>query len=583
MMEPPEIIDAATSILLVEDNPGDRRLIREMLNEAWTGKFEFVHAGSISEAIKHLPSPSSGCVLLDLSLPDADDVNTVAHLAAAAPDLPIVVLTGTRDGEEAALEAVRAGAQDYLVKGQVDGPLLTRTIRRAIERKRVEAHLAHRGLHDPLTGLPNRVLFMDRLALALVRSARRLPASVGVLFLDVDRFKAVNDRHGHAAGDELLMEVARRIQASLRPGDSVARFGGDEFCVLCVAGETDVVAVAKRIAATLKEPFQVRRSEVVVSGSIGISLSGSGPSDPEQLVRDADAAMYRAKERGRGRYELFDEEMSTRAVKRLETESRLRQAIEDGEFRLLYQPEVDIATGAIVAVEALVRWQHPERGLLPPADFIQVAEDTALIVPLGEWVMREACRQRKEWREAHHLNGSPPRLFLNMSARQLARPDLISTISGVVRESGVSADDLGVEIAETVLMEDVESTLLTLNRLRELGLSLSVDDFGTGFSSLRSLKNFPVDTLKVDKSFVDGLGRDTDDSAIAAAAVSLAHALGLTAVAEGVERDRQLSQLKQLGCDRFQGYLFAKPMPGESLSQLLASAQGTTMAAGGGN
>jgi diguanylate cyclase (GGDEF)-like protein len=572
--------DTTTNILLVEDHPGDVRLIREMLKESWPGKFEFLHCTTISDAIKRLPSPGSGCVLLDLMLPDADDVNTVAHLTTAAPDLPIVVLTG-RDDEATALEAVQAGAQDYLIKGRVDGPLLSRTIRHAIERKRVEAHLAHQGLHDALTGLPNRVLFMDRLALALVRSARRSPASVGVLFLDVDRFKAVNDRHGHDAGDELLLEVARRIQASLRPGDTVARFGGDEFCVLCVASETDVVAVAKRIAATLKEPFQVGRSEVVVSGSIGISLSAGAQSTPEQLVRDADAAMYRAKERGRGRYELFDEEMSSRAVKRLEIETRLRRAIDQGEFQLLYQPEVDIASGAIVAVEALVRWQHPERGLLPPAEFIQVAEDTALIVPLGEWVMREACRQRKEWREAHHLNGSTPRLFLNMSARQLARPDLISTISQVVGESGVSGEDLGVEIAESVLMEDVESTLLTLKRLKELGLSLSVDDFGTGFSSLSHLKHLPVDTLKVDKSFVDGLGRDPDDSAIVSAAVSLAHALRLTAVAEGVERDRQLSELKQLGCDRFQGYFFAKPMPGESLSQLLATTQGNSLTAEG--
>ena len=572
--------DATTSILLVEDNPGDVRLIQEMLKESWPGKFEFLHSTTISDAIKRLPSPGSGCVLLDLNLPDADEVNTVAHLTTAAPDLPIVVLTG-RDDEATALEAVQAGAQDYLIKGRVDGPLLSRTIRHAIERKRVEAHLAHQGLHDALTGLPNRVLFMDRLALALVRSARRSPASVGVLFLDVDRFKAVNDRLGHDAGDELLLEVARRIHASLRPGDTVARFGGDEFCVLCVANETDVVTVAKRIAATLKEPFQVGRSEVVVSGSIGISLSGGAQSTPEQLVRDADAAMYRAKERGRGRYELFDEEMSSRAVKRLEIETRLRRAIDEGEFRLLYQPEVDIASGAIVAVEALVRWQHPERGLLPPAEFIQVAEDTALIVPLGEWVMREACRQRKEWREAQHLNGSTPRLFLNMSARQLARPDLISTISQVVGESGVSGEDLGVEIAESVLMEDIESTLLTLKQMKELGLSLSIDDFGTGFSSLSHLKHLPVDTLKVDKSFVDGLGRDPDDSAIVSAAVSLAHALRLTAVAEGVERDRQLSELKQLGCDRFQGYFFAKPMPGESLSRLLATTQGTSMTAEG--
>src|ERR1700682_641130 len=333
MTQPTAATGVGTSILLVEDNPGDARLIQEMLKEFWPGRFELLHCETITDAVKHLPSPGSGCVLLDLALPDADGVNTVAHLAAAAPDLPIVVITG-RDDESTALEAVQAGAQDYLIKGRLDGPLLSRTMRHEIEGKRVEAHLAHQGLHDTLTGLPNRVLFMDRLALALVRSSRRSPATVGVLFLDVDRFKAVNDSLGHDAGDELLLEVARRIQASLRPGDSVARFGGDEFCVLCVAGETDVVAVVKRIAATLKEPFQVGRSEVVVSGSIGISLSGGAQSTPEQLVRDADAAMYRAKERGRGRYELFDEEMATRAVKRLEIETRLRRAIDDGEFRL---------------------------------------------------------------------------------------------------------------------------------------------------------------------------------------------------------------------------------------------------------
>jgi len=425
------------------------------------------------------------------------------------------------------------------------------------DRKQAELELSHLALHDTLTGLPNRALFLDRLGLALRRTERR-SGSVAVLFGDLDRFKVVNDSLGHDAGDRLLVDVAGRIGAALRPADTVARFGGDEFTILCedIAGEIEAATIAQRIVDVFRDPFVLEDGEVFLATSLGIAIA-RGPGDrAEDLIRDADAAMYRAKERGKGRYEIFDEAMRADAVARLETESALRRALERGELRLHYQPEIDLATGATSGFEALVRWEHPLRGLLGPAAFIPLAEETGLIVGIGEWVLREACTEAARWPQ-------PLTLSVNLSARQLAQHDLVAMVRRALSETQTDPAKLCLEITESAVMESGAATTAQLRALKSLGVRLAIDDFGTGFSSLAHLRRFPVDVLKIDGTFVSGLGREPQDASIAAAVISLAHALGLQTVAEGVETDEQLDILKQLGCDLGQGYLFAPPRPAD--------------------
>jgi diguanylate cyclase (GGDEF)-like protein/PAS domain S-box-containing protein len=440
----------------------------------------------------------------------------------------------------------------------------------AVGRTRSQAQLAHQALHDPLTGLPNRTLFLDRLGHVLAR--RRPPGeAVAVLFVDLDRFKVVNDSLGHAAGDQLLVALAERLRHALRPADTVARFGGDEFTILCesVADAAQAAAIAARVGELIAQPFAIEgEDDVVLTASVGISLSAGGPDTgadrPETMLRDADAAMYRAKERGRARHELFDEQMRAGAVQRLQLEQWLRRAIERDELRVHFQPEVRLADGRVEAVEALLRWQHPERGLLLPADFLALAEETGLIVPVGAWVLTEACRWAARLTGAGP-GGSSPGVWVNLSARQLAMPDLTGTVAEALAGAGIAPDRLCLEITESALMEDAEATLATLRSLKDLGVGLAVDDFGTGYSSLSYLRRFPVDFIKVDRSFVDGLGHDPEDTAIVAAVVGLAHSLGLVPVAEGIETAGQLAELRRLGCELGQGHLFAPPVPGEEL------------------
>ena len=436
-------------------------------------------------------------------------------------------------------------------------------------RKLAEAELAHAATHDPLTGLPNRSLFLDRLAMAVAR-AERQPGAACVLLFDLDRFKVVNDSLGHAAGDQLLVQVAGRLGQIVRPGDTVARLGGDEFIMVCedLNGEIDAIGIADRAAEALQAPFSLDDAEVTIAASVGIAVAAGSGRDPASLVRDADAAMYRAKERGRNRWELFDEGLRTRAVQRLSLETELRHAIERDELRLHLQPIVALDTGAVVGAEALVRWQRADLGLALPGEFIRVAEETGLVVGVGAWVLDEACRQLS----AGLLDSDGRRLTvsINVSARQLAQHDMLRLIHEAVRSAALEPSRLSLEITESVLMDDVESAVAVLEELRSLGIKLWVDDFGTGYSSLAYLRRLPIHGLKIDRSFVAGLTKGAEDAAIAAGVVSLAHSLGLQALAEGVETVEQLTLLRELGCDLAQGYYWSQPLPSTELGQWLA-------------
>jgi diguanylate cyclase (GGDEF)-like protein/PAS domain S-box-containing protein len=454
---------------------------------------------------------------------------------------------------------------------QLDNGLgVVASLREITERKHVEQELAHQAFHDPLTGLANRQLFLDHLTLALARS-KRSQDPLAILFFDLDRFKMVNDSYGHEAGDEVLIAMADRVRAAVRPSDTAARFGGDEFAVLSenVQDEAHAVTIAKRILRSATVPFSVLDDEIVLTTSIGIAVSNGSDDRPDALLRNADAAMYRAKERGKARYEVFDEGMKTRARARLRSETTLRQAVERGQFRIHYQPEVDLDTGRIVAAEALVRWQDPERGLVAPEDFLPLAEETKLIVPIGSWVLEQACLQAQRWRTLHS-NMRSLVIAVNLSARQLNQSDLVDVVARILTQTGTVPSTLCLEITESAVMEDVDSCAEILHRLKSLGVSVAIDDLGLGYSSLSFLRLLPVDTLKVDQSFVRGLSRDPADLAIVTAVISMANALELTAIAEGVETAEQRNVLSSLACPRAQGFHFAPPQADTSMGELLA-------------
>ncbi len=435
------------------------------------------------------------------------------------------------------------------------------------DRKRAEEQIEFHAYHDVLTHLPNRKLFTDRLRHALTR-AKRAGQSVAVMFIDVDHFKTINDTLGHTAGDELLLEMARRLRECVRADDTVARLGGDEFTIILsdLRAAEDAMFVAQKILETVQEPLTIAGMPLVVTASIGISIYPVDGVDPESLLRNADSAMYRAKEGGRNTYQLCTDEMKRRAMERLSVESRLRKAVHDDELLLMYQPQINLITGRTIGVEALVRWNDPECGLVEPAAFIPIAEETRLIIPLGEWVLRTACKQTKEWQDR---GAGPIRVAVNLSARQFQQHDLVLMVRSALDESGLGASSLELEITETTAMQNADITVETLRALRRIGVGISIDDFGMGYSSLNYLKRFPINAVKIDRAFVRDLSANDGDAAIVTAVISMARSLRLRVVAEGVETAEQFAFLRGKECDEAQGFYFSRPVMTDEATRML--------------
>ncbi|MHB1854919.1 MAG: putative bifunctional diguanylate cyclase/phosphodiesterase [Acidimicrobiales bacterium] len=544
------------NILLVEDNPAHARLVTALLAEG-DSDFALEHRTRLGQ-VTVLDAAVADCALLDLSLPDAVGLEALQALRDVAPHVPVVVLSGRID-EDVALTCVQQGAQDYLPKSKLDSALLIRSIRYAIERKHLESQLAHQAMHDGLTGLPNRALFMDRLDRSLVRTTRR-GNCVAVFFVDLDGFKAINDGYGHAVGDSVLKEVAHRLSTALRPEDTLARLGGDEFCALCIdlSSPDDVLSIVRRLETALDPSFELAGHPLFLTASIGVSVVriGECPEEADVILRLADAAMYRAKRAGKDRFEITLCDGRSGHLDPQE-ETSLRLAVHNAELRLHYQPIVALDSLCQVGAEALLRWQHPVRGLLGAPEFIPLAEQTGLIVALGSWALGEACRGAAAWRRSGQ---SAATVSVNLSAAQLAHHDLVRLVERSLAESGLAPEGLVLEVTETTLMHDVEACLNTLHALSDLGVRLSIDDFGTGYSSLAYLCRLPAAEIKIDRAFVSALdGPGRGEFEVLATVVDLAHRLGKLVIAEGVETEEQMLALRQMGCDKAQGYLFGRP------------------------
>ena len=683
-------------ILLIEHDPAGADKIRAALAAAGSGSFDVEWVRQLSEGLAHLSKGGIDAVLLELSLPDSQGIETFDKLFSAAPDVPILILG---NGNEAlAKEAVGRGAQDYLLAGHLDSYSLPRALRNAIERKAVEdalfvekeravvtlnsigdavlctdisgnitylnlvaesmtgwlrevaigkplaevfriidgatrkpardpmemaveqnrtvgltvncvlirrdgfesaiedsaapihdrsgrvtgavivfhdvsaaramsVEMTHSAQHDVVTNLPNRLLLNDRITQSIAL-ARRQHRPIAVIFLDLDRFKNINDSLGHATGDELLRSISKRLLAGVRASDTVSRQGGDEFVILLseITYPEDAATSARKILLSLNAPHSIGGQDLHINGSIGISVYPEDGEDAETLIKNADMAMYHAKENGRNNFQFFKAEMNLKAVERQSLESSLHRALEREEFLLHYQPKVNLDTGEITGVEALIRWQQPDRGLVPPSQFVPVAEECGLIIPIGRWVLHEACRQAREWQEA----GLPfKRISINVSAAEFRAKTFLAGVNTTLRETGLEARYLDLELTEGVLMEDAESTATVLQELKRMGVHLVVDDFGTGYSSLSYLQQFPIDDLKIDQSFIHRITSDPDDSPIVSAIIDMGKNLKQRVIAEGIETQEQLAFLQAQHCAEGQGYLFSQPLAAAQFAHLL--------------
>lgn len=581
-----EAIHPPPRILIVDDEPQVRSVLNELLSE----DHRCVEAASAEESLELLRGEQFDLILTDIVMGEMSGLEMVPQVRQIAPDALVIMISAEQTIGNA-IEAMRAGAFDYItkpfdlqqVKMAVDRALDYRALRDAKRRyeadleelvRRRTAELDHVSLHDAVTGLSNRALFEDHLNRALA-SAQSDRHPLALIFCDLDRFKQINDTLGYQSGDRLLRYVAERLSACAREDDVMARIGGDEFASLVTRmnGPEDAVEIVRQIQEALKPPFEIDGHELFVTASVGISLYPSDGQDSQTLLKNATAALYRAQRQGGDGYQFYTADMNEKALRRLTLENRLRRAVEREELVVFYQPKIDIHANRIVGMEALVRWQSPELGLVSPAEFIPLAEDSGLIVPVGEWVLRAACAQNKLWQDSGQ---SRLRVAVNISARQFQQQNLSAKISQILGETRLDPHYLELELTESSIMQSADSATRTLGELRETGIQISIDDFGTGYSSLGYLKRLPVDTLKIDQSFVREMTTEPDSAAIVQAIITLAHNLRLKVIAEGVETEEQLRFLHLLRCDHAQGYLFSKPLPAKEFEQQFLNGRDST-------
>jgi len=578
-MEP---VNNSKSKLLIID---DEKQIRDLLVDLLGSDYDCSDAGSAEEALTALSKQTFDLVISDIDMGGMSGLELVPRVHALSPDTVVVMISGNQD-LEFAIRALRVGAFDYITK-PIDLRHVEASVERALQhsellketrryKEQIEELLQQRtaqvdwlAYYDTLTQLPNRALFEDRLTQA-VSVAKASGQSLGVLFISLDQFKKVNDSLGHVPGDSLLREFAERLKSCITRSDTVARFGNDEFALLKtgIDGTTDVIETIGSLSQVLRFSFDLHGHELYATASVGVSLFPLDGDDCQTLLKNAGAALYRAKKSGGANYQFFTADMHELANRRLALETSMRRAIQNEEFLIHYQPRVSVDSLAITGVEALVRWQHPQLGLVSPSEFIPLAEDTGLIVPIGEWVLRQACEQNRRWQEEGF---APIHVAVNISARQFHDQDLSQTVIRILDESGLAPNYLELELTESSIMQNAEFTADVLTRWKNLGINISIDDFGTGFSSLASLKRLPIDALKIDQSFVRDATTDQDDAAIVMAITTLAHNLRLKVVAEGVETEEQLRFLQLLRCDEIQGFFFSKPLPADLLVSLFDS------------
>ena len=553
----------APAILLIEDDERGYTRTRALLRESFGDQLKLDWVRVWDETHAAIQEEAHDIYLVDYQLGRRDGVDLISAMSKIRFAAPFIVLTDN-DCQEVDAEAMKSGAADYLVKSEITAPLLARAIRYAIERKRVERRLTFLAECDTLTGLANRAVFHSRLADAIAQ-AHRNDSVMAVLLLDLDQFKDVNDTLGHPVGDLLIQQAAKRLSQCTRASDTVARLGGDEFAVVAtnLAQTEDITVLARKISEDLAEPFDLDGNLISTSASIGNTVYPLDNGDPHQILKHADLALYQAKRTSRGSFHYYDAELNAQAQQRKWLENQMRTALESQQFILYYQPKVNIVGGEVVGAEVLLRWRHPECGMVGPAQFIPIAESTGLIVPLGEWVVREASKQCVAWRR----QGLPPiPLAINVSAVQFRRSELVESIAEIIEETQIDPTWLELEITESMIMDRVDPMMALLHRLHEIGIRLAIDDFGTGHSSLSYLRRFSVDTLKIDRSFVRNVENDADDATIAKAIISLGKSLNLRVIAEGVETERQLDFLREHGCEEAQGFFFSRPVSADDFA-----------------